>query len=74
LRFCGVPAHGRKDGLARATAERTSAVVCRLQKAIKCFTAKALQTPVIRECAERCNDRLDGSSSPGFCCVFCVFS
>jgi hypothetical protein len=30
--FCGVRAHGRNNGLARATVQRTFAVVCRLQQ------------------------------------------
>ncbi len=40
--------------------------------AIKCCTAVALQELVIRERAERYNDRLYGASSTGIVCVVCA--
>jgi hypothetical protein len=61
--------HGRNDGLARPTVESTSAIVCRLEEVRKCCTAVALQSSIVRECAERCNNRLDAASSAGFVCV-----
>jgi hypothetical protein len=72
LLVCGVRAHGRNSSLAHATVKRTSAVVCRVQEARKRCTATALQSHIIREQAERCNDRLDGTSSAGVGCGVCA--
>jgi hypothetical protein len=69
---CDVCAHGRNDGLARATVKRTSAVACRLQDASKRCTAIALQQHLIRKRAECRDDRLDGASSAGFGCAVCT--
>jgi hypothetical protein len=70
-----VRTHGRNYNLAHPTVVRTPAVVCHLpdvQDAGKRGTAFALQGHDIRECAERCNDRLNGASSAGFGCEICA--